>query len=70
MPALKETNEEKALPRIVAVDLQPMAPLEGIIQIQGDITSEKTVNEIITEFHGKSLILIFFLKRIKKREQS
>ena len=25
-------------PKIVAVDLQPMAPLAGVVQIQGDIT--------------------------------
>lgn len=24
--------------RIVAVDLQPMSPIEGVVQIQGDIT--------------------------------
>jgi 23S rRNA U2552 (ribose-2'-O)-methylase RlmE/FtsJ len=28
--------------KIVAVDLQPMAPLEGVIQLQGDITSMET----------------------------
>ena len=31
-----------SLPRIVAVDLQPMAPIEGVVQLQGDITSEAT----------------------------
>ncbi|CAI5949506.1 unnamed protein product [Closterium sp. NIES-64] len=30
------------LPLIVAIDLQPMAPIEGVIQIQGDITSAAT----------------------------
>ena len=29
-------------PKIVAVDLQPMAPIEGVTQLQGDITSEET----------------------------
>jgi tRNA (cytidine32/guanosine34-2'-O)-methyltransferase len=34
-------------PRIVAVDLQPMAPIDGVTIIQGDITSMKTAQEII-----------------------
>lgn len=33
--------------RIVAVDLQPMAPIDGVHIIQGDITSIKTAQEII-----------------------
>eukprot|EP00803_Ostreobium_quekettii_P003021 evm.model.scf_1106.5 EVM.evm.TU.scf_1106.5 scf_1106:50476-52035(+) len=40
------------LPKIVAVDLQPMAPVEGVIQIQGDITSEVTAKEVIDHFDG------------------
>lgn len=34
-------------PRVVAVDLQEMAPIEGVQILQGDITSEATANEII-----------------------
>ena len=30
------------LPLIVAIDLQPMAPIEGVIQVQGDITNART----------------------------
>ena len=29
--------------RIVAVDLQEMAPIEGVVQLQGDITGAATV---------------------------
>lgn len=36
----------------MAVDLQPMAAIEGVIQIQGDITSEQTANEVISHFDG------------------
>lgn len=36
--------------RIVAVDLQEMAPIEGVRLIVGDITSPKTVAEILSEF--------------------
>ena len=42
----------KDLPRIVAIDLQPMAPIEGVTQLQGDITSEKTAAEVIAHFDG------------------
>lgn len=38
--------------KIVAVDLQPMAPLPGVVQIQGDITKLSTAEEIIKHFSG------------------
>eukprot|EP00796_Vickermania_ingenoplastis_P006245 gene6245-4494_t len=34
-------------PPIVAVDLQEMAPIDGVTLLQGDITSEETAKEII-----------------------
>lgn len=34
------------LPLIVAIDLQPMAPIEGVIQVQGDITNAKTAEVV------------------------
>ena len=40
LPAVKAGEADP--PKIVAVDLQPMAPIEGVIQLQGDITSEAT----------------------------
>mmetsp|Transcript_41095 Transcript_41095/g.87725 ORF Transcript_41095/g.87725 Transcript_41095/m.87725 type:complete len:324 (-) Transcript_41095:283-1254(-) len=36
--------------RIVAVDLQEMAPIEGVVLVQGDITSQKTVAKVLSEF--------------------
>lgn len=45
-------------PIIVSVDLQEMAPLEGVIEMQGDITSEKTALEIIQHFHGDKADLV------------
>ena len=30
-----------------------MAPLEGVVQIQGDITEKKTADKIIQLFEGK-----------------
>ncbi|XP_040841905.1 LOW QUALITY PROTEIN: putative tRNA (cytidine(32)/guanosine(34)-2'-O)-methyltransferase [Ochotona curzoniae] len=38
--------------RVVAVDLQAMAPLPGVIQIQGDITQLSTAEEIIRHLEG------------------
>ena len=46
------------LPKIVAIDLQPMAPIEGVVQIQGDITSLAKVNEVLSHFDGKHADLI------------
>ena len=34
--------------RIVSVDLQEMSPIDGVITLQGDITSYETVNAIIS----------------------
>lgn len=45
-------------PKIVSVDLQPMAPIEGVIQLQGDITSEVTSSTVISQFQGHHADLI------------
>lgn len=37
---------------IVAVDLQPMAPLPDVIQLQGDITKSSTAEKLISYFKG------------------
>jgi tRNA (cytidine32/guanosine34-2'-O)-methyltransferase len=42
--------EERPDTRIVAVDLQEMAPIDGVSIIAGDITSQATVNEILELF--------------------
>lgn len=41
---------DRADVRIVAVDLQEMAPIEGVHLIAGDITSQATVDEVLTQF--------------------
>jgi len=43
---------------IVAVDLQPMAPIDGVITLQGDITSTETARQIIQHFQGSKAQLI------------
>jgi tRNA (cytidine32/guanosine34-2'-O)-methyltransferase len=35
-----------------------MAPIEGVIQLQGDITSEATAREVIEQFQGQHADLI------------
>jgi tRNA (cytidine32/guanosine34-2'-O)-methyltransferase len=44
--------------RIVAVDLQPMAPIPGVIQIRGDITSAKTAQDVIDAMQGEKAQLV------------
>jgi tRNA (cytidine32/guanosine34-2'-O)-methyltransferase len=44
---LSSSQTSTSAPRIVAVDLQPMAPIDGVHIIQGDITSIQTAQEII-----------------------
>ena len=41
---------ERSEVRIVAVDLQEMAPIEGVNIIAGDITSQETVDEVLDLF--------------------
>lgn len=45
-------------PNIVAVDLQPMAPIEGVLTLQGDITSIATAKAIIAPFQGHRAELV------------
>ncbi|KAF1741376.1 hypothetical protein MXB_3056, partial [Myxobolus squamalis] len=44
--------------KIVAVDLQKMAPLPGVTQILGDITDVETAFKIIGHFEGKEADLV------------
>ena len=44
--------------RIVAVDLQPMAPIPGVIQIRGDITSPETARSVIDAMGGEKAHLV------------
>lgn len=44
--------------KIVAVDLQLMAPLPGVVQLQGDITKLDTARQIIEHFSGDSADLV------------
>lgn len=48
---------ESDLPLIVAIDLQPMAPIEGVIQVQGDITNARTAEVVSTMCFTSMLVL-------------
>ena len=39
-------------PRVVAVDLQEMAPIPGVACIVGDITAKETAEQIVSHFRG------------------
>jgi tRNA (cytidine32/guanosine34-2'-O)-methyltransferase len=54
---LVEQNENE-VEKIIAVDLQPMAPLPGVKCIQGDITSLDTAKAVIDHFKGLRAELI------------
>mmetsp|Transcript_34998 Transcript_34998/g.77873 ORF Transcript_34998/g.77873 Transcript_34998/m.77873 type:complete len:305 (-) Transcript_34998:333-1247(-) len=56
LPAIKAGSTDP--PKIVAVDLQPMAPIEGVLQLQGDITSETTAKQVISHFEGHHADLV------------
>jgi tRNA (cytidine32/guanosine34-2'-O)-methyltransferase len=43
---------------VVSVDLQKIAPIEGVITIQGDITKEETVKAILDSFGGNKAELV------------
>lgn len=50
----RELNKQKEkTPKIVAVDLQPMAPIEGVTCLQADITHPKTLQKILDLFGGE-----------------
>lgn len=55
---LYETATNKNDVKIVAVDLQAMAPLPGVKQLQGDITKLSTAQEIIAYFNEQKAQLV------------
>lgn len=52
-------NEDKSSEvRIIGVDIQEMAPIDGVFLLQGDITAEKTTKEIISLFKGNKADIV------------
>jgi tRNA (cytidine32/guanosine34-2'-O)-methyltransferase len=54
----KDSTVSDSIEKIVAVDLQPMAPIEGVRCLQGDITSLETAQQIIQHFQGQRAELV------------
>ena len=44
--------------KIVSVDLQDIAPIDGVIRIKGDITKLSTAEEIVQQFNGQLADLV------------
>ncbi|XP_050437318.1 uncharacterized protein LOC126843684 [Adelges cooleyi] len=55
-----KSDSEKKDVQIVAVDLQSMAPLPGVVQLKGDITKESTANAILSQFGDELVDLVVF----------
>ncbi|KNC99208.1 23S rRNA (uridine(2552)-2'-O-)-methyltransferase [Spizellomyces punctatus DAOM BR117] len=53
-----KSDDPATRPKIVAVDLQAMAPLPGVIQLQGDITKRSTAEQIVSYFEGQLADLV------------
>ncbi|RMZ57646.1 hypothetical protein APUTEX25_001846 [Auxenochlorella protothecoides] len=56
LPAVKAGSTPP--PVIVAIDLQPMAPIAGVTQLQGDITSAATAAGVVAAFEGRPAQLV------------
>lgn len=54
----KQRDSDDGHVKIVAVDIQTMAPLDGVTIIQGDITSYDTAKKVIRQFHGHKAQLV------------
>lgn len=50
----KELNKDGEAAKIVAVDLQPMVPIDGVTCLQADITHPKTLQKILDLFGGEA----------------
>ena len=59
LPAVEAKDTQ--LPTIVAIDLQPMAPIEGVILLQGDITLQETADKVISYFDGNRAELVYYI---------
>jgi 23S rRNA methylase len=44
--------------KVIGVDLRPIRPIEGVITIIGDITDDKTIQELLEKFDGKADVIL------------
>ncbi|XP_043863208.1 putative tRNA (cytidine(32)/guanosine(34)-2'-O)-methyltransferase 2 isoform X2 [Drosophila mojavensis] len=52
------SEKDREQVKIIAVDMQGMAPIDGVTQLRADITKESTAEEIIKFFDGKKAELV------------
>ncbi|XP_023165026.1 putative tRNA (cytidine(32)/guanosine(34)-2'-O)-methyltransferase 2 isoform X1 [Drosophila hydei] len=52
------SEKDREQVKIIAVDMQGMAPIDGVTQLRADITKESTAEEIINFFDGKKAELV------------
>jgi len=57
-PVALEAERPQHQPRIVAVDKFEMQPIDGVVQVQGDITHASTVAEVLSHFCGELADLV------------
>ena len=55
---IDEERKTTDSPRLVSVDLQEMAPIEGVHILQGDITTQETVDRILAVFKQEKADLV------------
>lgn len=48
--ARKAASDGKDLIKVVSVDLQEMAPIDGVAIVQGDITTQETLSRVLAQF--------------------
>lgn len=53
---VEDADSQKA--RIVAVDKYPMEPIEGVVQVEGDITHTSTAEAVLGHFGGERADLV------------
>eukprot|EP00913_Durusdinium_trenchii_P001545 g1430.t1 len=56
--ALRLVSDERPPPRIVAVDKYDSWLIAGVVQVQGDITHESTVQQVLQHFEGERADLV------------
>eukprot|EP01100_Stratorugosa_tubuloviscum_P015264 TRINITY_DN864_c2_g1_i1.p1 TRINITY_DN864_c2_g1~~TRINITY_DN864_c2_g1_i1.p1 ORF type:complete len:249 (-),score=106.52 TRINITY_DN864_c2_g1_i1:3-749(-) len=54
----KKLYQNNTNAKIVAVDLQEMAPIEGVLQLKGDITRVETAAAVVSHFQGQLAELV------------
>jgi tRNA (cytidine32/guanosine34-2'-O)-methyltransferase len=54
----QKLSNQSSKPKLVSIDLQTMAPIPGVHQLQGDITKLETTCAIIEYFEGQKADLV------------